>query len=105
MRRFIRACRREKTDRVPVSLMRQAGRYMAVYRDLKNRVCGFGELCTRPDAIAQATLDAQRLLGTDADMIFSDTLLPAWAMGLELVFDPGPKFTPSVRSLAQVRAR
>jgi uroporphyrinogen decarboxylase len=102
-RRFIRACRRQPIDRIPVWLMRQAGRYMREYRDLKERVGGFWNLCTQPPAIAEATLYAQQYLGTDAAIIFSDITLPAWAMGVPLVFEPGPRFARSTRTAEDVR--
>lgn len=101
---FEKACRGEPVDRIPVWLMRQAGRYMKAYRDLKDQVGGFWELCRRPKAAAQATLDAANYLDTDAAIIFSDITLPAWGMGLDLVFDPGPKFSQPPRTLAQVEA-
>ena len=103
-RRFIRACRRQPVDRVPVWMMRQAGRYQPEYRALKDRVGGFWELCRSPEAIAEATLFAQRSLDTDAAIIFSDITLPAWAMGLELEFTPGPKFSKAVQTDADIAA-
>jgi uroporphyrinogen decarboxylase len=103
-RRFIRACRRETVDRIPVWLMRQAGRYMREYRELKERAGGFWGLCNQPEAVAEATLFAQKWLGTDAAIIFSDITLPAWAMGLPLEFNPGPRFPTPVRSANDARA-
>src|SRR5688572_27598121 len=103
-RPFIRACRRQPVARVPIWMMRQAGRYQPEYRALKERVGGFWGLCTNPDAIAESTLFAQRSLDTDAAIIFSDITVPAWAMGLELEFVPGPKFVRPVRTRADVNA-
>lgn len=79
-------------------MMRQAGRYQKEYRALKDKMGGFWGLSTNADAIAEATLFAQRSLDTDAAIIFSDITVPAWAMGLELEFVPGPKFATPVRS-------
>ena len=69
-----RACRGERTGRTPVWVMRQAGRYMAEYRALKEEH-GFLSICRTPKIAAQATLDAARYLGTDAAIIFSDITL------------------------------
>lgn len=103
-RPFIRACFKQPTDRVPVWMMRQAGRYQPEYLALKERVGGFWGLCTSPDAIAEATLFAQASLDTDAAIIFSDITVPAWAMGLELEFSPGPRFSKPVRTRSDVDA-
>lgn len=83
--------------------MRQAGRYMPEYQALRAEAGGFYELCVKPEYAARATLDAARILGTDAAIIFSDITLPGEAMGLPLVFDPGPKFGKPVRSAADVK--
>ena len=69
--RFSRACFGESVDRVPVWMMRQAGRYMPEYQALRAKY-SFLELCRTPAVAAQATLDAQRYLDTDAAIIFSD---------------------------------
>ncbi len=98
---FARACLGEDVERVPVWLMRQAGRYMPEYQALRRRA-GFLELCRDPDLAATATLDAVRYLDADAAIIFSDITLPADAMGLELSFVPGPRFARSVRSQRDV---
>lgn len=89
-------------DRVPVWLMRQAGRYMPEYQALRAKAGGFHELCLKPEYAAQATLDAARILDTDAAIIFSDITLPGEAMGLPLTFDPGPKFAHGLRSPAEL---
>ncbi len=100
---FARACRGELTARVPVWLMRQAGRYLPEYQALKERF-SFWDLCVKPELAAQATLDAARILDTDAAIIFSDITLPGHAMGLPLEFAPGPRYAKSVRSRADVEA-
>jgi uroporphyrinogen decarboxylase len=99
--RMARACRREPVDRVPVWMMRQAGRYMPEYQALRKQA-DFLQLCRDPGLAAQATLDAWRYLDTDAAIIFSDITLPAAAMGQNLTFEPGPKLFPAVRSLEDV---
>jgi uroporphyrinogen decarboxylase len=99
--RFVRACRGEVVDRVPVWLMRQAGRYLPEYQALR-RTASFWDLCSQPNLAARATLDAARYLGTDAAIIFSDITLPAWAMGQQLDFSPGPVLSPAVRTISDV---
>jgi uroporphyrinogen decarboxylase len=100
---FLRACRREALASPPVWLMRQAGRYMKEYRDLRERV-GFLELCRTPDLVAEVTVHAARRLGVDAAIVFSDLLLPVEAFGLRLAFEKGdgPSITPPVRTGADV---
>ena len=63
--RFMKACRREPTDGTPVWLMRQAGRYMKEYRDLRAQV-PFLEVCKNPDLVVEITVSAARKLGVDA---------------------------------------
>ena len=85
---FLRACRREPTECTPVWLMRQAGRYMAEYRALRQRF-GFLELCKNPEAAAEVTLLPVERLGVDAAIIFADILLPVEPMGVGLEFAAG----------------
>ncbi len=85
---FLRACRGEPTPYTPVWLMRQAGRYMAEYRALRERV-PFLELCKTPDLAAQVTLEAVERLGVDAAILFSDILLIVEPMGVGLEFSAG----------------
>lgn len=100
---FHRACLGSPIERVPVWLMRQAGRYMKEYQEVRQKAGGFLELCKNPELSAQATLDAARILNTDAAIIFSDITLPAHAMGVPLEFAPGPRFTSPVRDFAAIR--
>ena len=86
-RRFIRACWRQPVDCTPVWLMRQAGRYMPEYQALKAKY-SFLEICRQPEIAAKATMDAFNYLKPDAAIIFSDIMIPALAMGLELDFAP-----------------
>ncbi len=99
--RFVRACRGEPVDRIPVWMMRQAGRYMPEYQALR-KDASFLELCQKPKLAAQATLDAARFLDTDAAIIFSDITIPVIAMGQGLRFEPGPILEPPIRSRADV---
>src|SRR5215213_4640588 len=82
---FMRACRREPVPHTPVWLMRQAGRYMREYREVRART-SFLELCKRPELASEVTVTAAERLGVDAAIIFADILLIIEPMGLELEF-------------------
>src|SRR6266542_943317 len=101
--RFMKACRREPTDATPVWLMRQAGRYMKEYRDLRARV-PFLELCKNPSLVAELTVTAAQKLGVDAAILFADLLLIAEPMGFELQYDKGegPGVMPPLRAASDV---
>lgn len=86
--RFLKACRRESVDRTPVWIMRQAGRYLPEYMAVRSQVT-FIELCKRPDLAAQVTLDAQRILGVDAAILFADLLPMLEPMGIDLEYQKG----------------
>ncbi len=86
--RFLDACRRRPTDVRPVWFMRQAGRYMKPYRDLRAKH-SILELCKRPDLAAQVSLMPVEMLDVDAAIIFADLLLPVEPMGLKLEFVSG----------------
>ncbi|MEP6717990.1 MAG: uroporphyrinogen decarboxylase [bacterium] len=100
---FMRACRREPVPFTPIWLMRQAGRYMQEYRDVRARV-GFLELCKTPSLAAEVTVTAAERLGVDAAIIFADILLPLEPMGLQLEFTKGdgPVIHNPVRSAKDV---
>ena len=101
--RFMKACRREPTDATPVWLMRQAGRYMKEYRDLRARV-PFLELCKNPDLVAEVTVTAAERIGADAAIIFADLLLIVEPLGFGLEYDrgEGPVVRPALRKSADV---
>jgi uroporphyrinogen decarboxylase len=102
---FMRACRREPVPYTPIWLMRQAGRYMKEYRDVRSRL-GFLELCKTPSLAAEVTVTAAERLGVDAAIIFADILLILEPMGLNLEFSKGdgPVIHNPVRSSADVDA-
>jgi uroporphyrinogen decarboxylase len=101
--RFMKACRREPVDATPVWLMRQAGRYMKEYRDVRARV-PFLELCKNPDLVSEVTVTAAERLGVDAAIIFADLLLIVEPLGYRLEYDTGegPVITPGLREPADV---
>jgi uroporphyrinogen decarboxylase len=85
---FMRACRREPVPYTPVWLMRQAGRYMHEYREVRARTT-FLELCKTPELAAEVTVTAAEKLGVDAAIIFADILLILEPMGIDLEFAHG----------------
>ena len=86
--RFLKACRGAETDVTPVWFMRQAGRYMKAYRDLKEKY-SFLEMCKNSDLATEVTLQPLDVLGVDAAIIFADILLPLEPMGTGLEFTAG----------------
>lgn len=97
--RFLDACRRRPTDVRPVWFMRQAGRYMKQYRDIRAKH-SILEICKRADLAAQVTLQPVEILDVDAAIIFADLLLPVEPMGLKLSFvqGEGPHIENPVRT-------
>lgn len=87
-RLLIRACRREPVERTPIWLMRQAGRYMSVYRAVRERH-GFLQMVKQPDVAAEVTLQPIEAFGMDASIIFADILPPLEGLGLQLTFEKG----------------
>jgi uroporphyrinogen decarboxylase len=100
---FLRACRGESTERRPVWIMRQAGRYLPEYRAIRQKV-DFLTLCKTPELAAEVTIQPVDILGVDAAILFADILLPLEAMGAELVFakGDGPTFPQPVRTREDV---
>ncbi|MGA0840151.1 MAG: uroporphyrinogen decarboxylase family protein, partial [Pseudomonadales bacterium] len=102
---FLRACRGEATEYTPIWLNRQAGRYMPEYHAVKGRTPSLA-FFKNPELAAQATLDAQRILGVDAAILFADLLPILEPMGLELDYKAGegPVFANPLRTAADVAA-
>jgi len=100
---FLKACWGQPVDVTPVWLMRQAGRYLPQYMEVR-RKCTFLELCKTPELAAEVTIQPIDYLGADAAILFSDILTPVEPMGLKLDFVPGPVFENPVRTQADVDA-
>ncbi|MFZ5637427.1 MAG: uroporphyrinogen decarboxylase [Pseudomonadota bacterium] len=102
--RFLRALRREATDRTPVWLMRQAGRYLPEYRETRRQAGSFLTMAKTPELACEVTLQPLRRFPLDAAILFSDILTVPDAMGLGLYFveGEGPKFERPVRTAEDV---
>jgi uroporphyrinogen decarboxylase len=101
--RFLRACRREPVDATPVWFMRQAGRYMAEYRAIREKRTLL-EICKTPEVATEVTLQPLRALAVDAAILFADILLPLEPMGapFEFAAGEGPRFFEPVRDAAAI---
>jgi uroporphyrinogen decarboxylase len=99
---FLRACRGEATSRPPLWLMRQAGRYLPEYREIRAKV-SFLDLCKTPALAAQVTLQPIQRFGFDAAILFSDLLVPLEAMGLPVTFtEEGPQLPTPIKTAADL---
>lgn len=102
---FLKAANSEITERPPVWMMRQAGRFMKEYWDIKNKY-SFLEMCKTPEIAADVTMLPIDLLDVDAAILFSDILVTAEAMGGQLSFEAGvgPLFANPVKNEANIDA-
>jgi uroporphyrinogen decarboxylase len=102
---FVRACKGLPTPSTPVWFMRQAGRYMAEYREVRKHH-SLVEICKKPELAAQVTIEAAEILQVDAAIIFADLLLPLEVMGLPFHFSAGegPVIERPLRTAADVQA-
>ena len=103
--RFVRACLRRPVDRTPVWFLRQAGRYMQEYREVRKHHT-LVEICKSPELASEVSITAAEKLGVDAAIIFADLLLPLEPMGLPFEFQAGegPVVHHPVRTAEDVRA-
>ena len=101
---YIRALLRQPTERTPLWVMRQAGRYLPEYREIRSQAGSFMNLCTNPELACEVTLQPLRRFRLDAAILFSDILTIPDAMGLGLYFaeGEGPKFEKVIKSAADV---
>lgn len=102
---LLRALRREPVPRTPVWIMRQAGRYLPEYREMREQAGDFMSLCRNPELACEVTLQPLRRYALDAAILFSDILTIPDAMGLGLYFSAGegPCFHNPVRNSAAIR--
>lgn len=91
--RLVEALHRRPTGRPPVWIMRQAGRYLPEYREIR-RSYTFQEAVSTPAVAAELTLQPVRRFGMDGAIVFADIMTPLEAMGVEITFDPGPRLRP-----------
>lgn len=102
----LKAARGENTERIPVWLMRQAGRVLPEYRATRSRAKNFIEFVKSPDLACEVTIQPVDILGVDAAIIFSDILVIPEAMGLpyQMIEAKGPWFEKTIKSKADIEA-
>ena len=103
VQRMLRSCRGEPVDRPPVWLMRQAGRYLPAYQELRAGV-SFLEMCRDVERAVKVSLQPIDLVGAEAVILFQDIFTPIPALGVNVDFQPGPVIAEPIRTLAQVEA-
>lgn len=102
---FLRACKRQRCERTPVWMMRQAGRYLPEYRAVRSK-SDFLTMVRTPELAAEVTVQPVDIVGVDAAIVFSDILVVPDAMGMKLVMEEskGPRFPEPLRSRGQIDA-
>ena len=100
---FLRACKMQPTERVPIWIMRQAGRYLPEYRAIREKH-DFLTMCKTPELVAEVTLQPIDIIGADAAILFSDILVIPEAMGMKLdvIESVGPVFDDPIRTEADL---
>ena len=100
---FLRACKGEKVEYTPVWIMRQAGRYLREYQEVRAKY-DFLTMCKTPEIAAEVTIQPIDILGVDAAILFSDILIPCEAMGQRLEFHEGigPVLSPAIRDIKDI---
>lgn len=101
---IIKAAHREKTERTPIWLMRQAGRYLPEYREVRAKY-DFLTMCKTPELAAKVTIQPVEIINVDAAIIFSDILVLPEAMGMELIVEEGkggPHFSSPVKNPSDI---
>ena len=103
---LLRAARGASVERPPVWMMRQAGRYMKVYRELREQYPSFRDRSENPDLAIEISLQPWRAFKPDGVILFSDILTPLTGMGIpfDIVESKGPIIDPPIRTQAQVDA-
>ncbi|MFC3811029.1 uroporphyrinogen decarboxylase [Lacihabitans lacunae] len=103
---FLKAAKGEQVSRVPVWMMRQAGRILPEYRKVREQAGSFIKLATTPEMAAEVTIQPVDILGVDAAIIFSDILVVPEAMGLpyEMLEAKGPNFPKTIHTQADIDA-
>lgn len=103
--RYLRALLKQPVDKTPVWVMRQAGRYLPEYREVRAKAGDFMTLCSTPEMACEVTLQPLRRYDLDAAIIFSDilTIPDAMGLGLHFVTGEGPKFSTTIQTPADIK--
>lgn len=103
--RYIKAALSQPVDKTPVWMMRQAGRYLPEYRELRAKAGDFMALCTNPELACEVTIQPLRRFDLDAAILFSDILTIPDAMGLGLYFKTGegPAFKNPINNIQDIK--